>query len=248
MNRDFHDRTCRSRARDNHWLRLTGDDQRQSECVRWSVAMRRILLAAIMFGAASGAQAADLPFLRGSFTDGLTTRPADWQGYYVGGQVGYGTSNMNFSSSTEHDRRDMQSTVRALESERAADLVWPVAGARSRIHSNGFGGVRRLQLAVGRRRPRRRSELPAWRVSADRSPASMADHALQSGSDQRRDRINPFVGGDRDVRYRPRCACAPAMSWGASCPMRLAASRSAGQTSLRPPAFRCAGHRATLRR
>ena len=38
----------------------------KSEC-RWSVAMRRLLLAAMMFGAASGAQAADMPdFLRGS--------------------------------------------------------------------------------------------------------------------------------------------------------------------------------------
>ena len=42
----------------------------------WSVAMRRLLLVAVMCGAASGAQAADmpdLPFLRGSFTEGLSS-------------------------------------------------------------------------------------------------------------------------------------------------------------------------------
>ena len=52
--------------------------------------MRRFLLAAIMFGAARVAQAADmpdLPFLRGSFTDGLTSAKVNWQGSYVGGQV-----------------------------------------------------------------------------------------------------------------------------------------------------------------
>ncbi len=40
-------------ARDNDWLRLTGDDQRQVQSVRWSVAMRRFLLVAVMCGAAS---------------------------------------------------------------------------------------------------------------------------------------------------------------------------------------------------
>lgn len=53
--------------------------------------MRRLLLAAMMFGAASGAEAADLPFLRGSFTDGLTTARVNWQGYYIGGQADYGS-------------------------------------------------------------------------------------------------------------------------------------------------------------
>ena len=53
--------------------------------------MRRFLLVAVMCGAASVAQAADmpdLPFLRGSFTDGLTSARVNWQGFYVGGQAG----------------------------------------------------------------------------------------------------------------------------------------------------------------
>ena len=56
--------------------------------------MRRFLLVAVMCGAASVAQAADmpdLPFLRGSFTEGLSSAKVNWQGYYVGGQVSYGS-------------------------------------------------------------------------------------------------------------------------------------------------------------
>ena len=49
--------------------------------------MRRFLLAAMMFGAAAGAQAADMPdFLRGS----ACPRPAptrNWDGWYAGGQA-----------------------------------------------------------------------------------------------------------------------------------------------------------------
>jgi outer membrane immunogenic protein len=58
-----------------------------------SVAMRRLLLAAMMFGAASGAQAADMPdFLRGSLPAGPAVT-ANWEGYYVGGQAAYGSVN-----------------------------------------------------------------------------------------------------------------------------------------------------------
>ncbi len=69
--------------------------------------MRRILLAAMMFGTASGAQAADLPFLRGSFTEGLTTQKVFWQGYYVGGQLSYGSSDSKLPGNINND---MQST------------------------------------------------------------------------------------------------------------------------------------------
>jgi opacity protein-like surface antigen len=57
----------------------------------WSVAMRGFLLAAIAFGAVSGAHAADLPFLRGGFTDGYSRAPVAWQGFYVGGQGSWGS-------------------------------------------------------------------------------------------------------------------------------------------------------------
>ena len=66
------------------------------------VAMRRFLLAAVMIGAVTGAQAADmpdLPILRGSYVDGLTTSRVNWQGFYVGGQGGYGSSDEKFAGS-----------------------------------------------------------------------------------------------------------------------------------------------------
>jgi outer membrane immunogenic protein len=64
--------------------------------------MRRLLLAAMMFGAASGAQAADmpdLPILRGAFTDGLNTTRVNWDGWYAGGQVGYSSASIDFTKS-----------------------------------------------------------------------------------------------------------------------------------------------------
>src|SRR5438874_12333916 len=68
----------------------------------WSVAMRRLVLAAAMFGMACGAQAADmpdLPILRGSYVEELTTTRVNWRGFYVGGQAGYGSSDEKFTGS-----------------------------------------------------------------------------------------------------------------------------------------------------
>jgi outer membrane immunogenic protein len=102
--------------------------------------MRRLLLAVVMFGAVSVAQAADmpdLPFLRGGFTDGLTSRTANWQGFYVGGQGGLGTSDMNFTGAT-------QSVAAHLLAGTAVDAFgqvssWPLGGKVS-THGNGYGG------------------------------------------------------------------------------------------------------------
>jgi outer membrane immunogenic protein len=61
--------------------------------------MRRFLLAAVMLGAGCGAQAADMPdFLRGSLTSGSAST-VNWRGFYLGGQVGYGASDENFTGS-----------------------------------------------------------------------------------------------------------------------------------------------------
>lgn len=59
--------------------------------------MRRVLLAATVVLAMSvSAQAADMPdFLRGSL--GGYTPVNNWQGFYVGGQAGYGTANATIS-------------------------------------------------------------------------------------------------------------------------------------------------------
>jgi opacity protein-like surface antigen len=64
--------------------------------------MRRLLLAAAVFGAVSGARAADLPdlpILRGAFTEGLSTSSRNWDGWYAGGQVGYTSANVDLSQS-----------------------------------------------------------------------------------------------------------------------------------------------------
>ena len=67
--------------------------------VRLGVAMRRLLLAAAMFGVVSGATAADMPdFLRGSLSAGPVPT-VNWQGVYIGAQAGYGSSDENFSGS-----------------------------------------------------------------------------------------------------------------------------------------------------
>ena len=64
------------------------------------VTMRKLLLVAVIFGAASGAQAADMPdFLRGSLPAGPAPT-VDWRGFYVGAQGGYGSSDENFNGST----------------------------------------------------------------------------------------------------------------------------------------------------
>lgn len=100
--------------------------------------MRRFLLAAVMFGAASGADAADLPFLRGSFTDGLTTARVNWQGFYIGGQAGYGSSDENFNGSTSN----MTATLLAnttIESEMQVSR-WNLGLGKQSARSSGFGG------------------------------------------------------------------------------------------------------------
>ena len=64
--------------------------------------MRRFVLATAMCWMAVGAQAADmpdLPALRGGFTEGLSRTRVNWDGFYVGGQIGYESANMDFSRS-----------------------------------------------------------------------------------------------------------------------------------------------------
>ena len=67
--------------------------------------MRRFLLLAMVLGAASGAQAADMPdFLRGSLPAGPPPI-TNWQGWYIGGQGSYGTDTSQVSPSLNNDLR-----------------------------------------------------------------------------------------------------------------------------------------------
>jgi opacity protein-like surface antigen len=62
--------------------------------------MRRFVLAAMIFGAVSGAHAADMsdfPALRGSLSGATPTR--NWAGWYAGGQLGYSAMASDFSNS-----------------------------------------------------------------------------------------------------------------------------------------------------
>jgi opacity protein-like surface antigen len=108
---------------------------------RWMErAMRRLLLAAALFGAVQSAQAADLPdlpILRGAVSEGLSTSRVNWQGYYIGAQAGVGTSDMNFGGSTRNIAAQLLSGT-AME---AAGQVssWPLLGKTSQ-RGQGWGG------------------------------------------------------------------------------------------------------------
>lgn len=67
--------------------------------------MRSLVVAVSVCGMISAAQAADLsdlPILRGSMTEGLNNSRVNWDGYYVGVQGGYGSSDENFNGSTKN--------------------------------------------------------------------------------------------------------------------------------------------------
>ena len=98
--------------------------------------MRRFLLAVAMCGMTAGAQAADLPILRGGFTDGLTTSRANWSGFYAGGQISYGTVT---SKAASISNGDMQAT---FVPPPTITYIWqPLGLARSTNGGLGaFGG------------------------------------------------------------------------------------------------------------
>lgn len=99
--------------------------------------MRRLWLAAVMCGMMTGARAADLPVLRGGFTDGLSAPHVNWDGFYIGGQAGYGSADMNFNGTTRNDAAHL---LYGLALEQAGNVSsWPVLGKAS-TRSSGFGG------------------------------------------------------------------------------------------------------------
>lgn len=102
--------------------------------------MRRFLLAAMMCGVAAGAQAADmpdLPILRGAVTDGMMTSRVNWQGFYVGGQAGYGSSDENFKGSNAN-------MIAALIDHNVIQQMdvanWNLGLGKQSSHSSAYGG------------------------------------------------------------------------------------------------------------
>jgi outer membrane immunogenic protein len=100
--------------------------------------MRGVVLAtAVMLGSAASAHAADMPdFLRGSLMGGSATT-VNWQGFYVGGQAGTGTSNMNFNGSARTVAASLLADTSLDENGAVSSL--PVGG-RVSTHGNGYGG------------------------------------------------------------------------------------------------------------
>lgn len=102
--------------------------------------MRLILLAAMMCGVAAGAQAADLPdlpILRGGFTDGMTTSKVNWQGFYIGGQGGYGSSDENFANSNAN----MLAALLDHRSIQEMDVAhWNLGLGKQSLRSSAYGG------------------------------------------------------------------------------------------------------------
>jgi opacity protein-like surface antigen len=101
----------------------------------WSVAMRKILLAAMMFGSVCGAQAADMPdFLRGSLpASSAPTR--NWDGWYAGGQVGYSWTNTDYSRTVVSMTNDLFRSTTLQGPTSQLTLL-----GRANGRSPGFGG------------------------------------------------------------------------------------------------------------
>jgi outer membrane immunogenic protein len=102
--------------------------------------MRRLLMVAAMCGVVSGAQAADmpdLPFLRGSFTDGLSKSSVNWGGGYIGGHASHGAADMNFTNSGQDLLAKLLNNV-DLEGQFNISK-WPLLG-KDHMQSSGYGG------------------------------------------------------------------------------------------------------------
>lgn len=105
-----------------------------------SVAMRRLVLAAVVFGMVSGAHAADLsdlPILRGSYTEGLSASRVNWEGFYVGGQAAYGASDENFNGSTANMAKALLADT-LIESAMQVSQ-WNLALGKSSVQSSAYG-------------------------------------------------------------------------------------------------------------
>src|SRR5262249_59686244 len=81
--------------------------------------------------------AAELPFRRGGFTDGLNRPSVNWNGFYAGGQGGLGTSDMDFTNTTALEVQRLLFGT-ALLADGKLD-TWPM-GSPVSVHGNGFGG------------------------------------------------------------------------------------------------------------
>ncbi|GAA3841183.1 hypothetical protein AFIC_002700 [[Pseudomonas] carboxydohydrogena] len=101
--------------------------------------MRRLVVAMMVAGAAQAAQAADLPdfsALRGPV--GISRGVVNWQGFYAGGQAGYGSADMNFANSNSSMIAALLANTN-IESEMNVSS-WPLLGGKTNTHQSQVGG------------------------------------------------------------------------------------------------------------
>jgi opacity protein-like surface antigen len=99
--------------------------------------MRRVLLAAVILGTATVAQAADMPdFLRGSLVPAVSARP-NWQGFYVGGQASYGAADMDFTNSGQDLLKKLLNNIDVEQQFNISS--WPLQ-QKTNTQNSGFGG------------------------------------------------------------------------------------------------------------
>ena len=106
--------------------------------VAWESFMRRLLVAGFIAVAAQGAAfAADLPILRGGFTDAPVARRINWDGFYVGGQAGYGVVDADFTNATKDLTAKMLNNLTIENQFKISE--WPLMSPAS-VHAKAFGG------------------------------------------------------------------------------------------------------------
>ena len=99
--------------------------------------MRGLLVALSLVGIISGASAADLPVLRGPEVVAAPPCCLRWSGFYVGGQVGYGVSNVDMAISNQ----DLVATqLHQLTLDGQIGRSRWLAAAKSDSGGTGYGG------------------------------------------------------------------------------------------------------------
>jgi outer membrane immunogenic protein len=99
--------------------------------------MRSFLIAMVAVCCGSAAQAADLPFLRGSFQDEPIAPRRLWDGFYIGAQAGYGVGDTKFGGSNS----DMTATLLANTLVGSSGVAnWPLSFTNQSGHSEVYGG------------------------------------------------------------------------------------------------------------
>src|SRR5262245_20508460 len=97
--------------------------------------MRRWLLAAFVGVGAQGADAADLPILRGSFQEPPPVYRTVWDGFYVGVHYGFSSHDFDFSKTTIAEQEFL---IRQSIFADSVDQWLPLGTSNQR--TSGFGG------------------------------------------------------------------------------------------------------------